>query len=218
MNANAGVGAIGIHIYGEGFLRDPSFFDMEQKLVSRTINHNDVNPYIAIEPHDIQTLIALQKRHLDKSYTPPSGMSAEGQNDEKLANRIAELFNMTYDNIPPVNNENLTLGKLNYLIGFGMLEKFPESLAYVELANKSQDMSEIKKVSKDIKNGMASQDAFAQFGIDMKGLVDKAEQQDIQALPDVTAQGVASGKMTDTIQSKSLKEFAAHTPQNHLKR
>ncbi len=209
VNANAGVGAIGIHIYGEGFLREPSFFDIEQKIVSSKINHKDVNPYAEIQIDDIQSLLALHRKHLDKNYVPPLGASPEGQNDVKLAKRITELFNCTYDNIPPVDNNSFTLGKLNYLVGFGLLDKFPESLAYVELANKSVNMKEVKQAATAIKDGQDPQAVFLQFGIDMHKTMDKA-----QASIDTE---MALEKFTKKIQPKSFMDFATRQSEPSLK-
>ncbi len=208
INVNAGTGAIGAHIYGEGFLREPSFFDIEQKLVSSKINRNDVNPFIPIAPHEIQTLLTLQRKHLDKNHTPPLGASKEGQEQVKLAARITDLFNRTYDHIPDTGNESLTLGKLNYLIGFGLLDKYPESLAYVELANKSADMKEVKQVAQAIKNGSSAQETFLSHGIDMGNLANTASQ------PAIT-ENIAE-KFTQSIKPKSFMDFAAQKSEQNL--
>ncbi len=197
-NANAGLGAVGIYLYGEGFLRKPSFFDVEQKLISTRINHNDVDPYGVIIPQDIQSLLTLHRKHTDKHYSPPLGASIEGQNDAILATRIASLLNTAYDNIPQLDNKSFTIGKLNYLIGFGLLEKFPESLAYVELANKSSDMKEVKQAAEAIKNRQDPQQVFKQHGIDMQKLVARS----------VPPDNPTYEKFTQNIQPKTLKEFA----------
>lgn len=210
VNADAGIGAVGAHIYGEGFLRKPSFFDMEQKMVSTKINHKDIDPYIAIQPEDIQSLLNLQRKHLDKNYRAPLTESKEGQNDIRLATRIAKLFNATYDNIPPVNADSFTLGKLNYLVGFGLLDKFPESIAFVELANKSKEMKEVKKVASAIKNGENPQVEFAKYGIDMQQLSTSTERQAANTEH-------PSKKFTDNIQPKTLMDFSSKSPESHMK-
>jgi hypothetical protein len=210
VNANAGVGAIGVHIYGEGFLREPSFFDIQQKLISSKINRNDVNPYSPVQPQDIQTLLTLQRKHLDKNYRAPLGASQEAQNDARLSTRIAELLNSTYDHIPQVDEKSFTLGKFNYLIGFGLLDKFPESLAYVELANNSPDMEAVKRVAGAIKNGQDQKTAFAQAGIDIGKLV---------AEPARQAETPSAGeeKFTKNIKAKTFTDFAAQSPDTNLK-
>ncbi len=210
VNANAGVGAVGMHIYGEGFLREQSFFDFEQKLVSNTINHKDVDPYRAIQPQDIQALINLQRKHHNKHYPVPLAESPEGQNDIKLANKIAKFLNNTYDNKPDKNTDRFTLGKLNYLIGFGMLEKFPESLAYVELANKSADMKEVKQAASAIKAGEDVEKVFARFGVDIQKLSAKAEQKTETPVTE-------SKKFTQDIAPKTLMDFAAKSPESKSK-
>lgn len=201
-NANAGLGAVGVYLYGEGFLRKPSFFDVEQKLVSSKINHNDVDPYAAIQTQDVQALINLQRKNIEKHYHAPLAESPEGQNDIKLATRIAKLLNDTYDNKPDIGTDRFTLGKFNYLIGFGLLDKFPESLAYVELANKSTDMKDVKQAAFAIKNGQDPQAIFAQFAIDIQKLSAKPEQQ-------VANQVNETKKFTQDISPKTLMDFAS---------
>lgn len=209
VNANAGIGAVGVNIYAEGFLRKPSFFDLEQKMASQKINHNDIDPYVAIQPQDIQTLLSLQRKHLNAKYRAPLTESKEGQNDIKLATRISKLSNDTYDSVPPENTDSFTLGKLNYLIGFGLLDKFPESLAYVELANKSVDMKAVKQVAAAIKNGDDSQGAFAKFGVDMRQLSANSE-------PPIQPFVAETKKFTQNIQPKTLMDFATQSPATHL--
>lgn len=199
-NANAGVGAVGALIYGEGFLRRPSFFDVEQKLVSTKINHKDIDPYTSFQPQDIQALLSLHRKQMDKHYKAPSVSSQEGQNDVKLATRIAELLNATYDNKPDVTTDRFTIGKFNYLIGFKLLDKAPEALAFVELANKSQRMEEVKQAASAIKGGEDVAQVFARFGVDMNGL-NKAEQQIVVASE--------PKQFTKDIAPKELMEHAA---------
>ncbi|MEK6747342.1 MAG: hypothetical protein AABY33_09980 [Pseudomonadota bacterium] len=210
VNADAGVGAIGALIYWEGFVRKPSFFDVEQKLVSTKINHKDIDPYTAFQPQDIQALINLQRKHMDKRYKAPLVASAEGQNDVKLATRVAELLNIAYDNKPDITSDKFTIGKLNYLIGFKLLDKFPESLAYVELANKFVDMNEVKQAASAIKAGENVDGVFARFGVDMQKLAAKAEQQ-------TPAPATESKKFTQDIEPKTLMDFAAKSAEPNIK-
>ena len=166
-NAKVGVGAIAAYIYGEGFLREPSFFDIEQKMVSVKVNHKDTNPYVRILAEDVQGLMILQRKHLNSVYQRPPAASEEGQHDIALAERMTELLNQTYENIPRTEPANFTIGKFNYLIGFGLLDKFPESMAFVELANRSSDMSEVKQAAAAIKGGKNPAEVFKSFGVDM---------------------------------------------------
>lgn len=166
-NANAGVGAVGVYLCGEGFLRNPSFFDAEQNLVSSSINHTDANPNEIIQPRNIQALLLLQRKHLNKKYQWPEVTSKDGQNELVVSERIADLLNQTYNNTPRTEPANLTIGKFNYLVGFGLLDHFPESLAFVELANKSPDMVDVKKAAAAIQNGQNPQGVFQPFGIDL---------------------------------------------------
>ena len=171
-NANAGIGAVGAYLLGESFLRNQSFFDLEQKLGSTAINHTDNKTMEIIQPNDILKLLLLHRNQFDNNYEwSPAGTSA-GTQDAILSERITDLMNQTYQNITNIEQAKFTIGKLNYLIGFGLLDKpLLESLAFVELANKSNDMREVKAVATAIKNGQEPAQVFGKFGIDMNGLV-----------------------------------------------
>ncbi len=169
-NANAGVGAVGAYLLAEGYLRDKSFFDALQEMVSSDLHHNNANPNQSITSMRIKGLLALQRKHLNKDYQWPNADSPEGKSQLLLAERIASLMNQTYGNDERVEEANFTIGKFIYLAGFGLLDKFPESLAFVELANKSADMKEVKQAALQIKTGHQPQQVFAEFGIDMNEL------------------------------------------------
>lgn len=205
-NNNVGIGATGADIYGEGYLRRQSFFDLEQKIVSNKIKHQDSNPYDSITSDEILSLLLLQRRHLDKNYKSPSGVSEEGQSDIKLAKRIAELMNQTYNNTPHKEQAHFTVGKLNFLIGFDMLDSYPESLAFVELANKSKDMSEVKQAATAIRSGQNSEAVFARYGIDMASLEQKSP----------TAPDVIEEKFSKQISPRNYQDFAAQTTSPNL--
>lgn len=214
-NANMGVGAIGIYLLGERFLREQSFFDAEQMMVSSAIHHNHNNPNQSITSMEIKRLMLLQRRHIDKNYEWPVASLPEGQNQLKLASRIADLMNQTYHNDPATEPAHFTIGKFNFLLGFGMLESFPESLAYVELANRSADMKEVKQVQGAIRSGENAHSAFLKAGIDLKT---------ITAPKDITPEQPSSQPATQHAQKiqpqlhqpKSFTEYAAHTNSSHL--
>ncbi len=213
-NANAGVGAIGAYLSLDGFRRKPSFFDTEQNMVAETINHTGENTHETISTKNIQTLLMLQRRHLDKEYKWPQFSSEDGMNQSVLSTRIADLLNQTYNNASKTEEANFTIGKFNFLVGFRLLDKFPDALAYVELANKSTDMKDVKQVSALIKGGETPQAAFAQFGVDMNALVLKHTDRH-------TGEGVSCApqkKFTDLVTSnkekmpqvaRSAKDFAS---------
>ncbi len=178
-NADAGLGAIGIYLFGEAFLRDPSFFDAWQKLASTALHHADNKTYEVIQPKNITSLLILHRNHLDKNYKLPDADLVEWKNEQALSTRVADLLNQTYNNTPNTDNVHFTIGKFNYLIGFGLLDKFPESLAFVELASKSIDMRDVKIAAAAIKSGQPSHEVFQQFGIDTNNLL-KAKEADRQ--------------------------------------
>lgn len=204
-NANAGVAALGTYLCAEGFLRDPSFFDSEQKMVSSKVHHHAMNPYATIQPQDVLSLLFLHEKHYDKHYEIPPVATEEGQEKLRLATRIAKLFNETYKNVPNEERAQFTIGKFNYLIGFGLLDKSPESLGFVELANRSKDMHEVKEAARAIRGGKDAKDVFAGYDIDISALA-KPEKDDKSAASDV-----GQRRFTDHIRPKSHQEFAAQT-------
>lgn len=211
VNINAGVGAVGIQLFWEGFFRRPSFFDAQQKLVSSRISNLNPLMHGVIEAGDIETLIWLQRKHLNKSYLWPDATSLDGQQDRQVSARIADLMNQTYHDVPMREPANLTLGKLNYLIGFGLLEKHPESLAFVELANRSADMSEVKQAMAAIQSGRNPQEVFGRFSIG-EGLPSQASAQ--PAMPKES--GVAPAeqtvkRFTDRTMPRGHQEFALNS-------
>ncbi len=201
-NANVGVGAIGAYLYGEGFLRKPSFFDIEQKTLSNIIAHKDIDPYSVLQPSDIESLLVLARKHRDANYQSPPAASPEGQQDIKLASRIAELMNQTYGNIPAASKAHFTIGKFNFLVGFGLLDHFPASLGFVELANRSTDMHEVKDAMRAIKQGQDPRAVLAHYGVDM-GLT--------QAAPAALHPPVA----LSTDSAKPLAQVTADSPRAH---
>lgn len=170
-NVNAGVGAVGTYLSWDGFFRTPSFFDTEQDMVATAITHKDtVGVPRIIVPENIQHLLLLQRRHLNPRYQWPTLDTAEGVAAAQLNQRIANLMNQTYNNIAHVEDARFTLGKFNYLVGFGLLDRYPDSLGFVELANRSTDMRDVKAASLAIKGGQDPYSVFQQYGIDLAQL------------------------------------------------
>jgi hypothetical protein len=218
-NAEAGVGTVGVSLLAEGFMRAPSFFDLEQKLAITAINHTDNKTIDNILPKNIFNLLMLQRNAVNKNYMWAESGSPEGQNDLAVSTRIASLMNQTYKNLPNTENANFDIGKLNYLIGFGLLDKFPESLAFVELANKSNDMnmSEVKQAAAAIKNGQDSQSVFRNFGIDINAPV-KSENVEISDINVATQKFMSNVRQInrEPIMPKTLMDYAAQTTELKL--
>ncbi|NBO17724.1 MAG: hypothetical protein EBV03_00565 [Proteobacteria bacterium] len=212
-NANAGVGAIGTYLSTDGFMRKPSFFDMEQNMVAKAINHADDGTHENIGTKNIQLLLMLQRRHLNKDYKWPAFSTKEGKQQATLATRIADLLNQTYDNSDKTESANLTIGKFNFLVGFGMLDSFPEALAFVELANKSKDMQEVKEANALIKSGQDARTVFAQFGVDMDALVHKHTSMHVDTAHHVMEHAATEKKFADSV--TSVKEKLPQTSRSH---
>jgi hypothetical protein len=172
-NLNAGVGAVGTYLSMDGFSRHQTFFEAQQEMVDIGINHVDTNTTNIINPAKIRSLLMLHRKRLNPGYEGPMLDSRDAANEEILASRIADLMNQTYNNITNTEHAHFTLGKFNYLVGFGMLDSHPESLAFVELANRSPDMKEVKKALTAIQEGENPQAVFQAFGIDLQNPVGK---------------------------------------------
>lgn len=209
-NMNVGVGTVGTYLLGESFLRTKSFFDAEQELVNSAIHHRNANPNQSITSMNIKGLLLLQRQHLNKNYQWPEATSQEGQQQLAIAERIASLMNQTYENDPKREPAHFTIGKFNFLLGFGLLDAFPESMGFVELANKSADMSEVKQAVTLIRSGKDARTVFAQFGIDVNNAPSSLA---INTAPDMAS---ANKKFTSQIQPKSLAEFATHSTNPQL--
>jgi hypothetical protein len=210
---SAGVGILSSFLFLDSTIRKPSFFDHEQSLISKSINHEDVISSETISTQNIQTLMMVQHKHLDKNYKWPPFNSPEGKQKAVVATRIADLMNQTYNNSDRVEEANFTIGKFNFLMGFHMLDSFPESLAYVELANKSTDMKDVKKVAALVKAGHDAQSAFLEAGVDMNALV--KIHTDMHSTPDAHqkkfTEMVPAPKEKVAIAQRTLKDFAAIT-------
>lgn len=171
-NANAGVGAMGVYLsLFEGFMRSPSVFDNEQKMVNRGITHKDANDQIRAE--DIKSVLQLQRQRHVKNYRWPKPNTPEGEREKRMAERICELMNQTYGNLPRKEEAAMTLGKFNFLLGFGMLDCPPLSAGFVELANRSKDMKDVKDVARRIFAGQDAAQAFGEHGVDIVALENK---------------------------------------------
>lgn len=206
-NLNAGVGALGTYLTLDGFIRKPSFFDEEQSLVHNTVTPEETSVHEVIRPKNVQTLLLLQRRHIDSSYRWPEAVSEEGKNELRLATRIADLLNQTYNNTPKQGEANFTIGKFNFLVGFGLLDHFPESMAFVELANRSTDMRDVKDASAALQKGEPAQAVFARYGVDVAALAKEKEEPTL-----------ASGATTDktfSAQAKRQPHTALVAPRSH---
>lgn len=219
-NTNAGIGALGAYLTLDGFIRKPSFFDEEQSLVNNTITPQETRVHEVIRPKNIQTLLLLQRRQLDSGYRWPEAVSDEGKNELQLATRIADLLNQTYSNAPKQEQANFTIGKFNFLVGFGLLDHFPESLAFVELANRSTDMRDVKEASSALHKGEPAQAVFARYGVDIDAPAKEKEEPALAS--GITAEKTFSAQAkrqphTKLVAPRSHQDFATQTQEmNHI--
>lgn len=137
----AGTGSMAAYLFADGFYRNKSFFEALQELVDVKIEHNDSTKInTKIEPDDIMVLSYIYKKSQDKSYTLPVRSSEELRQEREFATRVADLINQTYNNTPKTGHADLTIGKLVHLMGNGFLDKYPENIAYINIANEDIDV------------------------------------------------------------------------------
>jgi|GEM_PF-1035465 len=218
-----GVSAFGIHLYDNVNNRTATFFEMAQQIVDQKINHSNIRGEI-LTPQDIMNLYDRRRRANEDAYTAPRMNSEKWANDFKVASKISHLMNQTYDNVKITEQANLTIPKLFYLWGHKLLdsENFVQDMAFVDLANKSKDMKEVKQVANDLKNGVKLEEAFAKFGIDVSQYKTIKQDEELaaastqkiwqQAIKNpVEDQGLASDLATSNFM-KNIKQKAALTP------
>lgn len=164
IGADFGTGIMGAYLFGDGFLRKQTLFEKEQVTMDEKINHVDGQIYKTVGFDDIAAMLDLHRKHINPSYHPPALASPEGKSEALLAARIADLLNQTYNNAPKTGHADFTIGKFNYLLGFGLLDSYPASLGFVELANNSTDMTSVNKAAEAIKGGQSPQAVFRQQG------------------------------------------------------
>jgi hypothetical protein len=160
-----GPGVMGAYLFWDAFKRKKSFFEELQETVDTKLSRDSEGgkPGEGVTTEEILSLFLFQRKAVDKSYLRPPLDSQEWQEQTALAAHIADVTNRTYGNTPG-DNASFTIGKFEYLFGFGLLDTFPESLAYVELASQ-YGMQAVKQVASAVKNGMNPETAFAEYGI-----------------------------------------------------
>lgn len=161
---DAGVGVLGVYL-GMDTGRRATSYERWVGTVGKKIIKSDLldsKPYDIIDSNDVAMFLIDHYHSHSKGYTKPPVNSPAGQQLETVSQRIADLLNMTYGNTKTTEPAHFTDGKLFFMVD--MLDK-PYSLGFVELANKSKDMSEVKAVASAIEKGTDPKTAFAQYGI-----------------------------------------------------
>jgi hypothetical protein len=86
------------------------------------------------------------------------------------------------------------------------MDTYPNNLAFVELANKSKDMKDVKEADRLIKSGQDAHTVFQQFGIDTHSLTLKIE-------PTSNVQDVTSTKFAANVPKK--EDLLGQGPKGH---
>ena len=132
-----GAAGVAAYLLTDSISRSQKYFEYLQGMVTKKLNHESGLSSEAITNNNITDLLTLHKRALNKAYKPAFD-SPQWRNDVKLAEEVTDLLNRTYNQSP--RTANFTIGKFDYLLGFGLLVTFPESLALWSFANRSRDM------------------------------------------------------------------------------
>lgn len=164
-NSRMGTGVIASYLFMDAFTRKESLFELLQNLVDDKIQHNTNNPYDIIQTSDISSMLLIYRRGQDKSYQPPAPATQAAHDNQRVAAFIADRMNQTYGNTPREENVDLTVGKVLFLLGNGLMDKFPENMAYVELAGKGKGVEEVKQVAAAIAKGADPIATFAEHGV-----------------------------------------------------
>ena len=165
-SVDMGVFAFNAYFVADTGRRKRSFEEF-QDIIDHKINHNSSAVDAVITTNDVSVIFRNHKAYVDKSYKQPPLASQEWHSDKEIIARTADLLNQTYHNTPAKEEANLTIGKLIYLIGECLLDKPETAKGYLELANRSKDMTEVKQAKQLIDKGAAPEAVFANYGIDI---------------------------------------------------
>ena len=167
------VGATGLYLVSDVLKRKEALFEKWQKFIDVKINHNG-EVAEKVTANDLLNIYDIHIRTKDKHYIAPNYNSEHWQENVAQAERMAKLMNQTYNNETIIEHAKFTVPKLIYLWGGGsdgvpiLNGNFAQNMAFIELANKSENMQEVKEVAKAIRSGFPAEEAFAHYGIEVK--------------------------------------------------
>jgi hypothetical protein len=161
-----GTGANGLYLMNDVLHRKETFFEALQTVVATKINHAERVGEL-ITANDLMNLYDRHGRDMNKAYSLPQMNTPEWQNDLLLFGRIADLMNQTYGNKPNTEKADFTIPKLIYLLGNGLVksESLEKNLAYVELANRSQNMDKVNAMAAAFKDCKSIDEVLQQFSL-----------------------------------------------------
>ena len=168
-----GVGALGLYLASDVLTRKEALFEKWQRFIDIKINHvGEVGQIIT--PSDLLDIYDIHMRSKNKNYIAPQHNSIQWQEQVKQVERMVDLMNQTYNNTIVKEYAELTVPKLIYLWGGGsdgvpiLNGHHEQNMAFIELANRSINMQEVREVSQAIRSGFPAQEAFAKYGIDLE--------------------------------------------------
>ena len=149
---NLGVGTNAMYLASDALGRKKSFFEELQSFIDNKINHKSRIGEM-VTSADLLNLYDLQARNNKKAIPLPTMDSPEWQSSMKLFDRMADLMNQTYGNVPKREHADFTVPKLVYMLGMGVLssEHLEHNLDFVEIAN-SHGIPAVKKVVEAAQN------------------------------------------------------------------
>lgn len=180
----ATVAAWGIMWARDILVREPTMLENFRSFIN-----DKLNPLYGIgDPIKSSEIIDLYQQYAYR-FHPEISFRSISVNDEdanlmwaqseKLFGRVAELMNESYnfkhtteldpETHAPKVKANFTLPKLIYLMGHGLLNaRRPEwSMVFLELANQSVDMHEVKEAAKAMQQNVGLSEIVEKYGIDL---------------------------------------------------
>jgi len=161
-----GMGGNALYLMHDVLNRKVTPFERLQGFSNSKLNHNDrIGEHVTAL--DLMNIYDLHSRNNDTSYVTPAMNSAQWQSNEALFERMADLMNQTYHNVPVREQANFTVSKFIYMLGKGLVKpgESPEkNLAFVEVANRC-DVKTVEQVAQAMSNGASLETALAPYPI-----------------------------------------------------
>ncbi len=175
-SVNFGVGVNAMYLATDALSRKRTFFEELQGFIDTKINHRD-KLGDSVTAQDLINLYALRQRDT-KAPPLPKMNTPQWQDNVKLFDRMADLMNQTYENIPQKEHADFTVPKLLYLLGMGLLksDNLEKNLAYVEVANR-YGVPALKKVASAVEGGADLNTALSAFPIPLSVSAEAAPEQ-----------------------------------------
>lgn len=170
-SVDLGVGANNMYLVSEILGRSRTFFENLQSLVdSKLSTKNSLGE--PVQAQDLMRLYQSNAADNDKENVMDAKTHPEViKNSRKLFERMAELMNTTYLNKQYGEENNFTLPKFLYLLGFNLIQPkdIKKSMVYVEVAN-TYGIGVLKDVVQEVKDGTNIDQIIDKYHVNMSAM------------------------------------------------